>query len=638
MTLRRRDLLHAVAASPSLLLAPALIATPRAGAVVPIDGRVDSRDLAGIALSWDRALDTPAGVVRARVDGDWTEPIVVVGDHGHGPEDPSGRIFSQPILVPGADLMEIEAHHLRAIQDLRIHPLPAERLLGHHVPLVLTTTEPAPGLSIVERRNWTGRGRRDTGDCVLGSSVFGLGCRSDVGTRHAIVHHTVNVNDYSESDVPTLLQGIQRYHMDTRGWDDIAYNFVIDRFGRIWHARSGDLDQPITGGHTTGLNAESIGVAILGTFTDTDPGQPVVDALVSLLGWKLARHGVDPLGWTDVKSTGGDFAEAGETVTLRNISPHRDNQQTSCPGDGVAGRLDEVRAAAAELVPIFGSVVPGYEPAEVQLQGWAIDRFDPGGAVTIDITVDDASTVLDAVAERADVATQYPEAGAAHGFEHVAPIDLDTRSITVTASAADGRSALLMDLRLFATFIDVEPHRFFADGVYFLRQTELSHGKQPGLFEPMDELSRAEMATFLHRFMGTPTPERPARFEDTVSDAFYTEAVDWMASARITTGTSPTTFAPDELVTRAQMATFIWRLCGSPDPVGHTRFVDVPADAYFARAVTWMADLGITTGVSPTRFAPLKTVTRGETATFLHRLASTPAAWSMVTPPTVVTF
>ena len=106
----------------------------------------------------------------------------------------------------------------------------------------------------------------------------------------------------------------------------------------------------------------------------------------------------------------------------------------------------------------------------------------------------------------------------------------------------------------------------------------------------------------------------------------------------VTTGTSPTTFAPAEFVTRAQMATFLWRMCGEPAPAARSGFVDVPAGSFFERAVAWMAELGITTGVSPTRFAPLDRIRRGEMATFLHRLASTPAAWSLVSPPSSVEF
>ena len=130
------------------------------------------------------------------------------------------------------------------------------------------------------------------------------------------------------------------------------------------------------------------------------------------------------------------------------------------------------------------------------------------------------------------------------------------------------------------------------------------------------------MATFLHRFMDLPPFSGPAPFVDLVAGSFYEEAVNWLFEAEITTGTSPTTFDPDEFVTRGQMATFLWRMCGQPEPGAPSAFVDVPRRGLLRTAVAWMAELGITTGVLPTHFAPLDRIRRGEMATFLYRLAN----------------
>ena len=642
MTLQRRQLLLAAAASPILLLAPGL--TRRALAHSPASAvtgglRVPTPAGGGISISWDPQASTDSvGSIRALADGTWSAPIAVHPDHHHGPKASDGRIHGQAILVPGAELYEIAPSSSRFSYD--VHPIDAP---PHRLTLLadddLSRLEPIPGLQIIERCNWTSRSRNDTVDCVIGSSVYGLGCRSDVGIRHAIVHHTVNVNNYTMNNVPNLLDGIQRYHMDTRGWDDIAYNFVIDRFGRIWQAREAELLEPITGGHTTGLNAESIGVALLGTFTDLDPGQSMIDSLGLLLGWKLNLHGIDPLGVTEVRSSGGDYAEPDEMVLVDNISPHRAGQATRCPGNGTIARLNDVRQAAAELVSIFGTVRPGYALDQVDVRGWAIDRLSPTVPLHVEIAVhgtDTDTTLLTAQDLVDDLAVQYPEAGNGHGFKHIVPIDLDTTSIVVTAKTGDDRSAKLMDLKLFATFIDVEPHRFFAPGVYWLRENELTTGTQPGLFEPMDKLSRAQMATFLWRFMDSPTVEDAAPFIDVHRPGWYAAATDWLFANGITTGTEPDLFAPGDFVTRGQMATFLWRLCGSMDPVNPSPFKDVPSDRYFTTAVAWLYETGITTGATPDHFDPATFVTRGEMATFLHRLSTTPEAWTVVTPPPVV--
>jgi hypothetical protein len=84
------------------------------------------------------------------------------------------------------------------------------------------------------------------------------------------------------------------------------------------------------------------------------------------------------------------------------------------------------------------------------------------------------------------------------------------------------------------------------------------------------------------------------------------------------------------------MAAFLWRLCGSIPAQGATQFNDVWPGSYYATAVAWMAETGVTTGVTPSLFAPNQQITRGEMATFLHRLATAPEAWAVVEPPSVV--
>ncbi|MBT5138784.1 MAG: hypothetical protein HOH36_00760 [Acidimicrobiaceae bacterium] len=640
MTLRRRQILRAAAVSPAFVLSFGFtrhaLATSNAP---PVSGnlRLPTPDGGGFSISWEASSGVhPTSTVRGLAGDVWSERFPIHPDHHDGPDAPEGRTHSQAILVPGATEYELSSTNHKL--EYQVHQIKAPaRVVSKSGRNDLSRTEPIPGLEIIDRHNWTNRERKNTIDCVIGSSVFSLGCRSDVGIRHAIVHHTVNVNSYTEADVPDLLDGIQRYHMDTRGWDDIAYNFVIDRFGRIWQGRQADMFEPISGGHTTGLNAESVGVALLGTFTDRDPGQPMVNSLGILLGWKLGLHGVDPLGETLVRSNGGDYAERDEMVLVDNISPHRANQTTQCPGDGTIARLDQVRQAAAEMVSVFGTIVPRYSLDQIAIHGWAIDRLAPTSTVDVDVIVDHAhTTVVPAQGPVNGLDVRYPESGEHHGFAYTVPIGLDTTSITVVARTEDDRTAKLMDLRLFATFIDVEPHRFFAAGIYWLRKNELTTGTQPGLFEPMDKLSRAQMATFLWRFMDCPLVADASPFIDVARNSWYDAATDWLFASGITTGTAPDLFAPDEIVTRAQMATFLWRLCGSIIPVNPSPFQDVPSGRYFTTAVAWLYETEITTGVTSNHFDPNAFVTRGQMATFLHRLATTSAAWTVVTPPPVV--
>jgi len=644
MTLPRRRFLQAAALTPLSAVLPRIVgsagAADSATAGVPLNSATITKvdQLGGLSLSWigPESMATVA-TVEPMIAGSWAELINVVADHGHGPPDPTGRAHSPVIIVPGATSYRVTP--VADVPDLRLHrlPGPTRGLSAMAATGGYTTVSPVPGLEIIERSNWTDRVRKDTIDCWLGASVFGLGCRADVGLRHGVIHHTVNTNNYTPDDVPRMLWLIQSYHMDTRGWDDIGYNFVLDKFGRVWHARQGDIYEPISGAHTSGLNTESMGVSVLGTFSNVDPGQAVIDSLIKLLGWKLSLFGVDPLGSSIVRSAGGDYADPGEMVDLHNISGHRDNQQTACPGNVLYGRIGEVRTGAAEMVPVFGTLTPTYTLDAIGITGWTIDRFAPRSPTTVDISIDDTPPIsIIADAPHPGLDESYPTAGIAHGFDHTVPIDIDTTSIRVHTSAADGRTTKLMDLHLFAGFIDVEPTRFFAPGIYWMRQHSLTTGTQPGLFEPMVHVTRAVMATFLWRFMDSPTPVAPAPFDDVPTGIFYSDAVAWLAESGITTGTSATEFSPDVWVTRAQMATFLWRLCGRIEPVGSPQFTDISAESFFTKAVAWLAEIGVTTGVSPDLFDPDGPVTRGQLATFLHRLATTPAAWTITAAPSPV--
>ena len=108
-------------------------------------------------------------------------------------------------------------------------------------------------------------------------------------------------------------------------------------------------------------------------------------------------------------------------------------------------------------------------------------------------------------------------------------------------------------------------------------------------------------------------------FPRTPNDAYFYEAVKWAVKNGITTGVGNDLFAPEQPCTRAQIVTFLWRAAGSPEPKTASSFTDVPASAYYAKAVAWAVENGITNGMTETTFAPDATCTRGQSVTFLHR-------------------
>ena len=132
------------------------------------------------------------------------------------------------------------------------------------------------------------------------------------------------------------------------------------------------------------------------------------------------------------------------------------------------------------------------------------------------------------------------------------------------------------------------------------------------------------MAAFLFRYNGEPggSPHNP--FADVARNRFFARPIDWLYAQGITTGTSSTTFSPEDVVSRGQMATFLWRMEGE-ESAPQAGFADVNRGRYYAEAVDWLYDRGITTGTSSTTFSPEDPVTRGQMATFLWRLAGSPA-------------
>lgn len=174
-----------------------------------------------------------------------------------------------------------------------------------------------------------------------------------------------------------------------------------------------------------------------------------------------------------------------------------------------------------------------------------------------------------------------------------------------------------------AGFGDVEGGRFYTEAVQWSVDRGITSGTAPGCFSPDAFATRAEVAVFLHRLEGEPRGGSEP-FVDVDAGAFYADAVAWMATTGVTTGTSPVTFSPDRLVTRGEFATFLHRIAELPSG-GDESFTDVDSADFFGAAVAWMASAGITTGTSPTTFSPERAVSRAEVAAILYRYEGSPS-------------
>ena len=169
-------------------------------------------------------------------------------------------------------------------------------------------------------------------------------------------------------------------------------------------------------------------------------------------------------------------------------------------------------------------------------------------------------------------------------------------------------------------FVDVVKDAYYYDAVAWAVENGITSGTSATTFSPDMVCTRAQMATFLWRAAGSPAPKNDKMpFADVSVNAYYHDAVLWAVENGITSGTGNNSFSPDAVCTRGQMATFLYRFEGTPAVSGGNPFSDVPADAYYTDAVTWAVEKGITVGTGNDNFSPNADCTRGQMVTFLYR-------------------
>ncbi|HSK36853.1 MAG TPA: peptidoglycan recognition protein, partial [Actinomycetota bacterium] len=269
---------------------------------------------------------------RAYSDGQWldagTAEVQVRVDPPSEAGAKTGQAATATAAVPASGL---EAHLITP--DLTATP-------GTEGPRAGVATAATARPRIISRRAWGAnesirRASPDYSDTV----------------KAAFVHHTVQSNSYSPSESAALVRSDYLYHVRTRGWNDIGYNFLVDRYGRVFEGRYGGVTRAVLGAHAGGFNTNSTGVALLGTFTTARPTAPMLAALHRLLAWKLDLTHVDPRGRTVLRSAGGANTRypAGRRVVVRTILGHRSTSYTTCPGDPTIARLNAIRAAVSRI-------------------------------------------------------------------------------------------------------------------------------------------------------------------------------------------------------------------------------------------------------------------------------------------------
>jgi hypothetical protein len=300
-------------------------------------------NLVGLHWRGDGAISL---LLRTRTAKGWSRWAKVPIDSDDSPdigtaELRAGLRYSDPVWAGQANAVQYKLLPLGHIRDLRVRFLNTEgtataSLRRHHGARtsVARTIVPAPGAPpIITREEWGAASCKPRATPSYGEVQF------------AFVHHTVTTNSYAPSDSAAIVRGICLYHRNSNGWNDIGYNFLVDKYGQVFEGRAGGMDAAVVGAQAQGYNTESTGIANLGTFSTTGQTAAGLDALARILSWKLAVHGVPPTGTVVVTSGGGSLNRypAGTPVTFQRISGHRDGDATACPGDGLYNQLPQLR-------------------------------------------------------------------------------------------------------------------------------------------------------------------------------------------------------------------------------------------------------------------------------------------------------
>jgi hypothetical protein len=294
-------------------------------------------------LRWKRAPEDLHAEVRVRDASGWHQWVELPHGHSRRGSDPvwAGRRATALQLRLSARVRGLKVEFVQVRGKART----ARRASGPRARAAQNGPPP-----IISRAEWGGDTQckpRDT---------------PSLGTvQMAFVHHTVNANDYGPGDSAAMVLGICRFHRNSNGWDDVGYNFFVDKYGQIFEGRAGGIDQPVVGAQAQGWNAQSTGVANLGTYSSVAQTPQAIDAMASLLAWKLPLHGAPVTGTVTLKSAGGStnrYAN-GTLHTFQRISGHRDGNQTECPGAQLYAQLPGLRALAEQRAP---DVIPAPQP------------------------------------------------------------------------------------------------------------------------------------------------------------------------------------------------------------------------------------------------------------------------------------
>ena len=257
---------------------------------------------------------------------------------------------------------------------------------------------------------------------------------------------------------------------------------------------------------------------------------------------------------------------------------------------------------------------------------------DPTYSVTVDKTENGSVTVSPKSASKGDTVTVTVKPDSGYVLETLTVTDKNGNELTLK-DKGDGKYTFTMptgkvevkatfmeDNSMLNFFYDVPNGAYFYEAVKWAVDKGITNGLSDTMFGPYESCTRAQIVTFLWRAAGSPEPKTASSFTDVPASAYYAKAVAWAIENGITNGMTETTFAPNATCTRGQSVTFLHRALKGTEPTTVNGFTDVAADAFYADAVAWAVESGVTNGTTDSTFSPNNGCTRAQIVTFLYRM------------------
>ena len=349
----------------ALVLSGGLVAAPNVPGKPKVAGFTTPLAAGMVGPGWSDVVPTGIGAemagftwtggaatlqVRGYEGSTWTDWVELVGEPDEGPDQGSpefkdGRVSAGPTWL-GHNVSKVEVRVTNGTAtNLQLHAIDSEP-----APTTGVAGAAVPSPFVISRADWgADESFRTINDGCNGKPDYAS------STRFAVVHHTVNSNNYAPEDSASLVRGIYYFHTHDNGWCDIGYNFLIDRYGQIFEGRYGGPNRSVIGAHAGGFNTYSTGVAVIGNFDVAGVPAAAYNSLRALLAWKMAYHGIDPHGTSVITPYDSPFSRypAGQPIEIDNLVGHTDVDSTECPGRYLYALLPRLRDDVASDIREF---------------------------------------------------------------------------------------------------------------------------------------------------------------------------------------------------------------------------------------------------------------------------------------------